>query len=418
MTNTFNPFKPNSPIFRWMFTWRANEIENIDQALFQTRNWNPNNILLIWERWIWKTSLLSLSKHFAEWEINYWSDQYNFLTVNIILTENTTLVDLAKSINKSIERQFKKINPELNWIKQIWWFLSRLQVAGVSLKDNSSQLITNEEFIDDFIYSLIDTIKSITEDNSYIELWLKEKKDGIVLLIDEWDKACDNLHIWSFLKILSERLEMESANKMLVIMAWLPKTRNVLRKSHESSLRLFHEYILPPLNIEEVKYLVKKSIEDSNNKSSTTLKITEKACDLIYTYSEWYPHFVQHIWYSAFNANTDSKIDEDDVSDWFFAKYWALYQIGKIYYESVYNNITSAKQKQILWIMSEKWNTWTKLQFLKKKFKWNESTLNSGLKSLTERNIVLKNEKVKWEYRLQWWSFAFWINKKDQIKKT
>lgn len=419
MSNIYNPFKPHSPVFSWMFTWRINEIENIDKALFQTKNWNPNNVLLIGERWIWKTSLLSLAKHFSEWEINFWKDSYNFLTIQITLTENTTLLDLAKNINKNIERQFRKINPELNWIKQIWNFMSRLQVAWISLKENISPLISNEEFIDDFIYWIIDTIKSITENDTYQKIWLTEKKDWIVLLIDEWDKANKNLHIWSFLKILSEKLNIESSNKLLIIMAWLPKVRDILRESHESSLRLFNEYILPPLTKAEVKTLSENAIKESNEKSSEKITINKGACDLIFTFSEWYPHFVQQVGYSAFEKKDSNVIWEKEIENWFFWKNWALDQIWKRYYENFYyKDISSKSHREILWIMANQWNEWTKIKTIKKHFSGKDTTLKSWLSALTKKNIILKNNKTKWEYRLQWASFAFWINEHNKAKET
>lgn len=419
MNRIYNPFQPNTPVFQKMFTWRESEIDSIDQALFQTKNWNPNNILLIWERWIWKTSLLSHAKKFSQWEVNSWPMKYNFLSVQVILTDNTTLLDLAKKITKSIEREFKSINPELDVLKKTWDFISRLSIAWVSLKQSDQSQMSNEEFIDEFIHSLIDTVKWITEDNLYQEMWLNEKKDGIVLLIDEWDKANKDLDLWVFLKTLSEKLNIESANKLLIIMAWLPKVREVLRESHQSSLRIFNELILPPLTKEEISELSQNAIIESNNATNWDLTITKEACADLFGYSEGYPHFAQQIGYSAFEANTDNEISGKDVMQWFFWENWALDRIWKRYYDTFYyRDISSKSHREILSILAKQWNTWSSIKKIKKDFKGNDNTLKSWLSALVKKNIILKNEKEKWEYRLQWWSFAFWIHRINKRKKV
>ena len=42
----YNPFRPNQPIFTGMFAGRMNEIERLDELLFQTKESNPSNMLI------------------------------------------------------------------------------------------------------------------------------------------------------------------------------------------------------------------------------------------------------------------------------------------------------------------------------------------------------------------------------------
>jgi Cdc6-like AAA superfamily ATPase len=67
MARKFNPFRPNYPVYRGMFAGRWNEIMRIDKILFQTKNCNPTNIMIIGERGIGKTSLMLFTRFFCTW---------------------------------------------------------------------------------------------------------------------------------------------------------------------------------------------------------------------------------------------------------------------------------------------------------------------------------------------------------------
>src|SRR3989338_5213600 len=163
MTNRFNPFKPNSPVYMGMFAGRSREIDCIAKALFQTKNGNPAHILLIGERGIGKTSLLSLANNFAKNEISWDEQKYNFLTVQINLTERMSVSDLAILIKNNIERELSKINPEITLVKRFWGFVSKLEAYGVRYNNNQNELSDESQIIDQFIHSLVDTVKNLTQ---------------------------------------------------------------------------------------------------------------------------------------------------------------------------------------------------------------------------------------------------------------
>lgn len=87
MAKKYNPFRPNHPVFPGMFVGRMGEINRISQILFQTKNGNPTNILLIGERGIGKSSLLLHTKSFAIGELWLDDNKYNFLTVDFAIDE-------------------------------------------------------------------------------------------------------------------------------------------------------------------------------------------------------------------------------------------------------------------------------------------------------------------------------------------
>lgn len=407
MTYKYNPFEPNSPTF-WMFAWRRNEIEEIDKALCQTKRGNPNHILLIWERGIWKSSLLLVWEIIAKWEFSI-KEKHNFLSILISLNEKTSPIDLVSTIKKKIEREVKKIAPAMGFLKDAWEFITKFEVWWISYKKEQIKDISSQIY-ESTTLSICDIVNWITSDSKLKDLWLSSKLDGLVILIDEVDKANEDLDLGTFLKNLSETLISERCNYVLLILAGLPNTRDILRKSHESSLRLFKELYLWALSKDDVKEVVDKWIKIFGEKNTNGITVEDEWLEWLYKYSEWYPHFVQQIWFSAVEEDKDFIISKKDVTDWFFKKWWALEAIWERYYKKLYyTDINTDAQREVLDIMAEKWNEWVKRDFIKKNYSKGERNMNNAIKALKEKNIILTKEWVKWEYRLQWVSFAFWV---------
>ncbi len=417
MAKKNNPFRPNHPVFTGMFAGRADEIERLDTLLFQTQKSNPSHILIQGERGIGKTSLLIVANHFAKGTLTWEEDKYNFLTVQIGLRPTTTLIDLAEKINTQLKRALSQSEKGLTFLKNSWDFLTRIQSSVVSLGSKQQSPLSQEELIDKTIYSIVDTVKAITEDTTASELGLRQKKDGIVILIDEADQASKSLQIGIFLKNLTEVLVQEDANKVLLILAGLPKARDILRESHESSLRLFEEFKLTTLSKDEVANVIRGGLNEVKERG-IIISISEGATDSIHTYSEGYPHFVQQIAYSAYALDSDNNIDVADVYGAMFNENGALDLIGDRYYKDLYyGKIKQDSYRQILDIMATKLNDWVSLKEIKEQFRGEKTTLTNGIKALRDRSIILSKPGRRGLYRLQWIGFAVWINRVNERKQ-
>jgi len=411
VASKYNPFRPNSPVYTGMFAGRIKEVGRIDELLYQAKLENPSHMLIIGERGIGKSSLLLVANHFSKGTLTWAENKHNFLTIQIALNSDITIVDLARKISAGIARELDKSGPGLAYIKKIWDFIQKWEALGVKYKGGEKEP-NAPEFVDNIIYSLADTIKAITKPNAISELGLRDQKDGIVLLIDEADNASKELGLGSFLKTLTEVLVKEECNKIMLILAGLPRLRDALRESHESSLRLFEEYELPPLSSDEVKHVINSGIAEYNKQatSDTQISINGDALEHIIFYSEGYPHFVQQIGASSFTVNTDNIITLEDVKKGMFMRGGALDLIGAKYYKDLYyNRISVDSYREILKIMAQRWNDWICKKDIAKQFKGKPTTLLNGLKALRDRNIILSKSGTRGLYRLQWKSFAFWI---------
>lgn len=410
MKYKINPFKPNHPIYQGVFAGRIEEIKKIDQALFQTKHDNATNLLFIGERGIGKTSILLLAKNIAQGDFSWSDNTYNFLPIHLNINTKTTLIDFVLKFHNALKREIHKINLTQKIFENCWGFIKKLEVAGCKINEDNQ---TNKEIIiDDFVYSLSDTIKKLTSLSEN-----KVPKDGIIVVIDEADTASPELDLGTFLKNLTETLAFEGCNKILFVLAGLPVVSNKLHESHESSLRLFEEYVMRPLNYEDVKYVINRGIETINIDASEDekLTVTEDAMRLFFANSEGYPHFLQQLGFSTIAKCNTTTIDSDLVNSSMFDEGGALDLIGNRYYVDLfYNKINSDSYRQILAIMAEKWNEWISKAEIRKQFSGSGSNLDNGIKALRDRNIILTKRGVRGEYRLQWLSFSFWI----KIHKT
>jgi len=379
MAKKYNPFRPNHPVYPGMFVGRMDEIKRIDKILFQTKNGNPTNILFIGERGIGKSSLLLHTKSFASGELSFDEHGHDFLTIDFSIDEKTTLIDLARKIKIGLERDLEANETLLSAIKGIWGFVQRVETNIIKVRE-SGKSDTVTEYIDEFIFSLADTVKTITsKDEKVIDLHCR--KDGLVILIDEADKASDELGLGSFLKLLSEKLVSEGCNEVLIAIAGLPRVRDVLQKSHGSALRLFEEFVVPPLSSLEVKEVISRGLKSAAEKNQIETKIDEPALDLIVVYSEGYPHFVQQIGYSTFDIDEDNNISDTDVKNAMFMAHGALDLIGNRYYKELYyKRIEESAYRKILQIMATKWNGWITKAEIKKHFGGTATKLDNSLR--------------------------------------
>jgi Cdc6-like AAA superfamily ATPase len=394
-----NPFKPNRPVHPGMFTGRGEEIIKIENALYSTLDDNPHHLLFLGERGIGKTSLLLLIKALANGDIAIDKDFHvNYLTVYFSIDKNTTLKDFTKRIIKSIEREFRKCQSTTQKLKDIWNFTKQLEIAGTKINSKNSE--TLNEFIDDLIYAVIDTLELIQKDEN-------AKKDGLLLLIDEVDNSPKELELGMVLKKLTEQLAFEGSNKFLIILAGLPNARNILSDSHPSSLRLFEELNLGPLTQEERKHVINTGLIEANEKNEQKITIDDKALEMISFFSEGYPHFLQQFGYCSYEEDDDNFITESDVQK---AAKRAISLIGDKYYKELYfNKIKKESYREILKIMSNNLNNWTSKKSIRNKFSGDETTLNNAINALTSRNIILRKQGARGQYKLQWMGFALWI---------
>ena len=409
MKPKINPFKPNHPVSPGMFAGRLDEIDKLEKGLFQTKNGYPTNYLITGERGIGKSSLLGITRIIAD-GLPFEDDAFNFVTVDLIISKVSSLQSIIKLIDKNLKRKLSSIEKVRTFLDSTWDFVQRIKVLDSGIEKMNVQTEQLDVLIDDFSYSLSETIKRITEGEN--------SKDGIVFFIDEADNSCENLQLGYFIKTVTETLVKYNCNNVMFILAGLPEIIDKLKNSHESSIRIFNHLIIKELSPEYRRSVVESGIKEGNKINTEKTTITTEAKSLISTLSEGYPHFIQQFSYSAFDFNSDGEINTEDVRGGAFKEGGALDSIGSRYYHSAYNQkIKSDDYREVLSIMADSMNSWIKKSEITEEFSGADYIVTDALKALTARKIILKNPSKRGEYRLQQRGFALWIKLFGERKK-
>ncbi len=402
-----NPFAPNSPVHSGMFVGRVAELRKLESCLAQTKAGSPSNFMLTGERGIGKSSLLNYIKDVAEGMEGIEETKVSFLVIDTDVDPSTTQLGLVEKIRLGLDRALGKTEKGIDFLKQSWEFLKRVEAGGFKLRE-PGQVSTDERLLEEFSYSLAGVVERVCgEGDSSV---FGARFDGVLVLVDEADNASPQLSLGSFFKLLTERLQRRGCAHVAFGIAGLPELRNVLAASHPSSLRLFQELVLGRLSMDEAKRVIDMGLTKANKANEVKTTITNDARDHLAYYSEGYPHFIQQFAFSAFAADQDNEIDAEDVKLGGFGKRGALELIGDRYYrDSYYVKIQKESYRQVLRIMADRQDDWVPKKEIKQKFKGNESTLDNALFALRDRQIILAKEGERGVYRLQHKGFAWWI---------
>lgn len=392
----FNPFVPNGIAFPGMFTGRIDEIEAVEQALFQTKNDNPHHLLIAGERGIGKSSLLNYADLIAKGDISDEDLSFNFLTVSTDLAGVGSQGGVVKQIGRELKSKLKSHDKLKEKAQKVWNFVSNWEILGVSYKGREME-IDPDEALDDLV-GLLDDICS------------SGAFDGVVVLLDEADNPPPEANLGEFLKICTERLAKRGCHKSLFILAGQPILVQKLKDSHESSLRVFQVLNMKPLEVGERSTVVAAGIKDANSRNEIHTKIDQDAIELLGSLSEGYPHFLQQFSHSAFETDSDDRISVNDVLAGAGSENGAIEQLGaKFFSDMYYSKIWSDDYRKVLDFMAEHGDQWVSRKTIISGCDVSESNVSNALAALKKREIIVADEARKGFYRLPTRSFATWI---------
>lgn len=395
----FNPFSPGGLVPYGVFAGRYEESTALERMLFSTKNSNPQHFLLHGERGIGKSSLTYMHELAASGAIRGWDNQnYNFLTLSLILEPSDTYESILRKLGGTLRRKLASHNKLQAKAKDVWDFLKRWEVMGVKYRA-SEEVATPSELLDELV-----------ESYSIASGKIADVFEGILITIDEADKPPVTANLGALLKGFTERLSRTSPNTICLGVVGVSAVLDSLRGSHESALRLFNSMHLKPLSLEESVEVVRNGLKEAERKSGIAVSITEEAESYISNYSEGYPHFIQQFAYSAFEADGDNSINEDDVIKGAWGEHGAFEQLGTKYFEGLYfDRIGSDDYREVLRYMSEQLDGWVSKEEIRSHSKLKDSTLNNAIKAMLDRHIILPQPGKRGMYRLPTKSFAAWI---------
>jgi hypothetical protein len=406
----FNPFRPNEIVHPGMFAGRYDELVALEKTLFQTKNGNPTHFLIDGERGIGKSSLLLNLKWVATGELDSLEDSqhFNFITVSVCLDSGHSYSDIVRSIAVELQREISAREQLKEFARSTWEFVKKWEIGGVRYRDQKQEDRKDTELVEDLTFAISESLKN-----------LGAEVDGVLILIDEADKPPTSANLGSFVKLLTERLKLRGCDRVCIGLAGLTMVRDRLRKSHESSLRLFRIFALNPLSAEDCAKAIRRGLDVAKEKNGFDVEISSEAESSLSFITEGYPHFIQQFAYCAFDADDDNNIDVYDVQKGAYGETGAIKQLGLKYFEKQYfDQIGSDEYRQVLRVMAKHFDSWVaKAEIRKEAAQIKASTLDNALAALKSRGIILAKPGTKGTYKLPSRSFAVWIRAFTQTEE-
>ena len=334
---------------------------------------------------------------------------FNFIVVSLELIGASIYDDIVAGIASEFKAEIGRRQQVKQFAAAAWDFITKWKVMGVEYKREGNRA-------DDLL--LID---SLCEGIATFLNNAGPSIDGVLILVDEADKAPETARLGEFTKLFTEKMTKLKCDRVCLGLAGLPSLIPKLRASHESAPRVFETLTLEPLEPNECEEVVRRGLTQAAQKNGFDTSIEDPALKSIVRLSEGYPHFIQQFAYSAFEEAHSNNITLADVNLGAFKENGALDQLGKRYFAELYfDRIASRDYRRVLNSMANHLDDWVPRAEIIKTSGVKETQVNNALKALRERGIILPNEQKKGEYRLPTKSFAVWIralNAKQQQQK-
>jgi hypothetical protein len=401
----FNPFRPDKIAPPGIFAGRIEEIRAIDHCLLQTKNGNPQHFLLIGERGIGKSSLFVLEQQVASGNLaTFNTDQkLDFIVVSISIVDEDDQYSLIRKILTELRKELLKRDSFKAFALAAWNFITKIEAAGVRFnrddkRPDESELLSH--LLNDFVRLLSS---------------LPDGTDGVLLLIDEADKG-PSANLGLICKHLTEEITRRQCERLCVGCAGLPPVLQILKDSHESSLRIFKTMNLRPLEVEERKQVIISALNKASEKNGRPITIDDNALKLLCNLSEGYPHFLQEFAYAAFEEDDDDRITFSDISECLFKENGPFDQLGRKFFGVYYALPSSADYRTVLQTMSNHLDKWVDRATIIAESGLKAATVDNALRALKPKNIILWDKSKPGNYRLPNQAFAIWLRARELAK--
>lgn len=368
-----DPFTPNRPVDDpERFYGRTEPVSEMVDSLFQIKNQNPKHTIVTGDRGVGKSSLLmqiqltsngdnSLTDRF---KIDRGVDKFNFLSVwhDVDATQNA--FDLALAILGKFESAFKKF---------LSGFSLEIDLAGFGKLGRDKQNPINiSSLIDEFVVR----IGKVAEGAE------KNKKDGVLIFIDELDRIKPDSMISSFFKLTSERLARDGIKRVGFVCAGITGAVQKLEEEHASILRTFRDVPLPRFAKEESALILKEGFGKANHKCSIP-----NFEDRVLEVTMGLPEPIHLLGSEMLSVDIDGILLEDDFEN---AIKKIVSDVRKNKLASLLRKAGGGKYQKIVEAMARHDKKIVPLEFIAKVIGQEQSQFSTNMATLVDREIIFK----------------------------
>jgi hypothetical protein len=396
-----NPFTPTQIAGDELFTGRDHELLLITNCLQQTIGGNATGFLLTGERGIGKSSLLLKVQSSVNCNRK---PKERLLTVLITLDEKDTALSFAEKVNAALIREKRLLQPWRQRIYDAWSVIYRIETNWFKIKPPFKSSDSSWIVID----TLADQIKGVMAR-------FKRSHIGLLLLVDEVERASGDLKLGALLRRLVEQLRKIGVNKATIGLAGQLAAIDKLNSDHGSAIRAFRLVKVERLRLDECRQALSKGIELASVRNKQPIVLDDGAANWIVRTSDGYPHFLQQFAASALDADKDGTISIDDAYNGAFGANGAIDQLGYSYFEGMFNvECGSDIERLVLNALASETESFLTVEEIAEFIEEAPEAVNSAVARLCETGIVERHPVRLESCRVVSRAFATWI----QIRRS
>ena len=318
-----SPFTPGRPVPVELFVGRSDQAEEILRYIDQALSGKQENVFLVGDRGIGKTSLASFIRSLAV-------NQKGFLGVHVFLGRVSTLEEMVHHIFDQILKEAKK----QKWFSEITSLFGKY-IKEIGLFGISVSFTPSRHDLDEIVRNFPEAIYNL------MEKLRKEDIKGLFLALDDINGLADKREFADWYKSFADEVATHYKDfPVFIMLLGLPDKRDSLSHLQPSLMRIFRVVDIETLLDSEVRDFLSKAFEEAD------IPIKERAMDLMVQFSSGLPILMHEIGDAVFWIDTDGVIDEDDAIPGIIE---AAERIGKKYLDpKVYNALRSARYRAIL----------------------------------------------------------------------
>lgn len=368
-----DPFTPNRPIDDPdRFFGRVDPVNEMIDSLFQIKNGNPKHTIVTGDRGVGKSSLLTQIYLTAignnsltdRLKIDRGVEQYDYVTVWHDVDATQTAFDLSFAMLGKFESSFKKF---------VSGFTLEVDVAGFGKLGRDKQ---NPMNMTQLIEEFVQRIKSVSVAAE------KNKKDGVLIFIDELDRIRQDSMISSFFKLTSERLAREDVKKVGFICAGITGAVQKLEEEHASILRTFRDVPLPRFEQDETAQILLDGFNKASHKC-TMQNLPLKAQGV----TVGLPEPIHLLGSEMLSVDSDGELDEVDFES---AIKKIVTDVRRNKLASLLKLAGSGKYQRIIEAMANCSEKIVPLEFIAKSISQEQSQFSTNMATLVDREIIFK----------------------------
>lgn len=392
-----SPFSPGKPVQPEYFVARTKEIRRLERAIRQTVSGRNENVFIVGQRGIGKSSLAGFIRFIAEKE-------YGLVGSHCHLGGISSLEDMMGEI---FQRLLQDCTDKSLFEKLKEGFSS--YIKGVTLFGVEIEFTKDKEKLRTLVSNFLPILRKIYEE-------VKDSgKKGLLLILDDLNGLTDVPQFSPFIKSFVD--ELATSRKSLpifLVLVGLEERRVELIKHQPSVARIFDVVDLPIMSNSESEEFFEKMFGRQG------LTVTSDAFSLMVQLSGGLPMLMHEVGDAVFWQDSDNKIDESDARAGIMEA--ARIAGGRYINEQVAGVLKNKTYSSILRTIARKLpvdTIFTRSEILKELEVKEQKNLDNFLQKTRDLELL---SKAKYEVstnlliRYITYSYGYYIKKRNEVK--